>query len=133
MSVGDRVDPDNPLSNIFSISNDGALNIYDVEIECGLGEAFEGPTPKPIPDWKTFKSKYKSHISNLEPVTPVLSSGQKVSTTDLCVFGDMQMQYADLAMIVTYKEPWLIKGERHFRLITVKTREGKLIWMQQPF
>lgn len=129
------MDASDPLQTLVVVSNDSALPIYDVEFGCGLGEmagqAKQPPLPEEVDLDKTVESFTTSRLNYRKAVASTIRAGQKATTNTFCYLRGIA--YADIALIVSYRYFGLPgRQERNFRLVTVKSAEGKTYWMQLP-
>jgi hypothetical protein len=142
ISLIDSVDPDNPFSSRFTISNSGVIPLTDVsvgihpqvllvgngEIESPKREKGDAATTFTIvrPEWEHL------HLGADESLQIPLS---EIFSPDVINIGGDYRQFrgGDLSIIVKYR-PWLIPIQRVKELRVVAHREpnGKFYWNSIP-
>lgn len=128
LSIGERLDPGNPLSNQLIISNDGILSIYDVSINCTDGRvAYSSGRSIIIADGASIFRR-GDEVSRID-------SGQKFTTAFVCYTPELGQDPSafNFAVSVSYRPPLLPKKlVREFRLMGIRDSAGRLVMIQRP-
>lgn len=128
----DPVDPSNPFSASFTITNNNFIPLGEVSAWLGTGQVVtqpKKPSPGWIPNWQTriSKSEWKNHK---------LTMDERFTVTPADVVGlgpSASLEYADIAIIVVYR-PWILPlhREKVFRFDTRRQTNGLLYWYSKP-
>jgi len=121
--AGAPLDPSQPFTTPFTISNEGYLPIHDVTFRCRIRRAQAEDGAAII--------AYEKGISPTGFAVPLITPGEK--STVACPFPfefNAPFAGADFDFVVVFRPDWLLwHQEKSFRFGTTKTKEGQLIWL----
>jgi hypothetical protein len=119
------LNPTDPFSTPFSISNDGAFSIYDVEFSCSLNDV---------------KFPNGGGMSNLSvggyglPPIKVIEAGEKA--TYQCLIGSQETpkgSQADIHVVVSYQPKFIpCRIDKPYRFVMKQGSDKQWYWFQQP-
>ena len=126
------VDPANPLSSAFTITNTGFIKLSDVDVSFGMGQmGFGGVALRPnfVPTFTALQTmrEWSGHsLARDEAYTVTLSDFVNGG-------GPEPLTGADIAIVVQFK-PWFLpwKCEEGRRFVTKKQTDGRLYWYHYP-
>jgi hypothetical protein len=129
----DPVDPNNPFSVSFTITNSNFVSLRDVGARIALGQIMAEPLPFNPPKTLEYGS---GGITRPEWNHHKLGMDERFTITTQGIFGMLpgaKLSGADLAIVVSYK-PWIIplRREAAFRFITHRQSNGNLYWYSHP-
>lgn len=134
MSFNGPIDPEDPFSETFTITNNSTIGtLYDVSASVCLGQVVAKPLP--FAPLKVFPSPCGTSINTQEWMHHKLRTGESF-TVDARMFGmapNAKLSGADIAILVTY-QPFFLKSHRQavFRFITAPLANGNLYWAAWP-
>jgi hypothetical protein len=120
----ESLDPDDPFSTPFVVSNDGVLGINDVVLSCILVRLESATQHWAVEGFRSV---------GYAPTIPRLDPGEQGTAPCNPAVG-LKASAADIEVVVSYRPdyvPW--KKERPFRFVTVSSKDGKLHWIPQPY
>jgi hypothetical protein len=135
VSASAPLNPSDPFSSPFVISNDGYLPIRNVQFLCRLSDVNAQPPGLNLsfenisvmgPD--RFLGDKSQKIRDIDP------GGQATTKCNLSpLFPVMPIENADIAITVVY-QPAFYRSQKvkDFRFITVSGSDGQLRWVRQP-
>ena len=135
MEPGDRVDPSDPLSETFTVTNSGIGSLYDVTAGICIGQIIMNPisfNPQQtftLPCSEILRPEWKNHTLRMDErftvtlqgiIEPGPGSGATISG-------------ADIAVLVQY-HPWFMPfhREKAFRFITHSLPNKDVYWSSMP-
>lgn len=123
------IDPDDPFSTPFLISNEGYVPLFSVQFLMAIREVNRkgGGGIIGTPDFKTRFTAPDMKSTAFWPTDSYSFYAGRI----LRAHGSLES--ADIAIIVQYR-PFLVpfKRERIFRFITQRGPDNRLYWMQRP-
>jgi hypothetical protein len=139
VSTIDPVDPDNPFSSRFTITNTGFIALENVSVGIAPGKIDWGGdavlrTEGPLSDKShvLMSSNWQNHELRMdEPYT--ITPSDVFSPRGVQGPDNRPIQSADIAIIVTY-QPWFIPWSRSraFRFQARRGAAGKFLWYSVP-
>ena len=129
ISPGPALDQTDLFSTMFTVSNDGALPLYDVHTECRLNYV-KGPNNFSIVGEGTTREEpsWAPKVDPSEKMTVRCWMPVKSETG-----ASVQWRGADINIVVSYRPKfflWALTREMRFR--TQRNSDGLLQWFQQP-
>lgn len=126
------VDPSNPFSASFTITNISFIPLEDLNVSMGLGQV----VTEPAQINPNFVPNFMSRLARPEWANHRLSMDEKFTITigDLFSFGgEAKLSGADIAIVISYR-PWIIplRREKIFRFVTKRQTDGQLYWYSRP-
>jgi hypothetical protein len=133
VTPADAVDPNNPFSASFTITNANFVTLYNVGARIALGRVVAEPLPFDPPKHFEYGS---GGFTRPEWNNHTLAMDERFTITPQGMFGmqpGAKLSGADLAIVVRYR-PWFvpIKREHAFRFITHRQSNGELYWYSRP-
>jgi hypothetical protein len=129
VSVGDPVDPDNPFSSTFTVSNGNWVPLADVSV--GIG----GPGFLEFEGNRVVNVRSSGFMAQSAWLHHDLGTDEKFTITlsDIFATSNSDLQRADIRIVVKYK-PWLIPLQRSkvFRYEAHRQTNGKFYWYALP-
>jgi hypothetical protein len=125
VSSSEALNPSDPFSTPFVISNDGYLPIKETLFSCGFRNV--SYTAVDIDFSKGVESQYAA------PPIPTIGGGEKTTAwcfnpTETGMFGDIEQ--AEVDIVIRYRPAWLPWGqEKRARFLAVSGKDGKLYWL----
>jgi hypothetical protein len=133
VTSSDPVDPANPFSASFTITNTGYIPLRSVFIGVGVGQ-FGGHAATFDP---SRKPNYWPRVDRPEWKNLNLGLDEKFTITPGDIFGlgneNTRLGFADIAVVVSYEPPiipW--RREKVFPLIAHKQTNGQFYWYAKP-
>src|SRR5258708_1207593 len=134
---GDPVDPQNPFSAPFTVTNASTVPLTHVDISLTIGEVATEPftiDPNRQIDWTN--PKRRSEIAHVNWRGHYLAMDDRYTITPSDVFGlgqGARLGGATIAVNVDYRPMWLPwKREKVFRFNTRKQTNGQFYWYSVP-
>jgi hypothetical protein len=132
VSPSDPVDPANPFSSSFTITNANIVPLREVTALLGIGQI----ATEPAQNRPNFVPTFTSRLTMPNWKDHVLSMDEKFTITLADAFGlppGVRLSGGDIAIVITYK-PWFLpfRREKVFRFITHRQSNGILYWYSQP-
>lgn len=132
ISPRDPVDPTNPFSASFTVTNTGLVPLNDVGVRIALGEIIAEPLPFNPPKRFELGSGGFDRIGWLHHTLEI----DEPYTVPVSMFGlgkGERLSGADLAIVIRYK-PWFLPWHRDkaFRFQTYRQSNGGLYWYSVP-
>jgi hypothetical protein len=126
LSWGDPLDADNGLSGFATISNDGALPVYDVWVNCAFGNINDRSGGGMSMPGTGMVRQESNHAGRIGP-------GQKFTALDVCTTPVTQNPTTfDFTVRVTFKPFLLPEDYRDFRIVSVKRhKDGRVFAVQR--
>ena len=131
VTPSDPVDPTNPFSASFTITNTGYIPLRSVNVGFGLGEiGSQGATPTP-----NFKPAYRSRMQRPQWLNLNLGLDERITISPGDMFGikNTRLAFADIAIFVSYDTPiirW--RREKVFPFIAHEQTNGQFYWYSKP-
>lgn len=118
------LDPSDPFSTPFSISNDGAFSIYNVEFRCHFKDVS-------FPRGGGFKG---FSVQDDSPPIAVIEAGEKATTKCVIFAPNISIgSQGDIYVVVSYQPKFLpYRKEKLFRFIMKQGSDKQWYWFQQP-
>jgi hypothetical protein len=131
VSRSEPVDPSNPFSASFTITNESFIPLRDVGAAMGLGQIVTEPA-----GMSRFKPDFSSRITSEDWNGHALQMDEKFTITPSTIFAlapGAQLSGADVVIAVTYR-PWILpfKREKLSRFVTHRQTNGRLYWYSAP-
>ncbi len=131
VTQSDPVDPSNPFSASFTITNNTFIPLEHVTAFLGIGQIESEPAAA-IPN---FHPNFSTHLVKTNDwENHYLGRDERFAITPSDIFskGSGKISFADVAIGITYK-PWFLpwKMEKMFRFVTHKQPNG-LYWYSFP-
>lgn len=134
VSAGPPMNPQNIFLTPFIISNEGLLNLNNVDIVVALNEIkiANGPT------LKSYDAPFAPRFFLFNSTLSTLAPGEKYTISNPFIYHlspmiDRGVEYADIAVIVKFTIlPLHLNMERSFRFRTSKTADGIINWYREP-
>ena len=129
------LNPSDPFSTPFVISNDSLLPIYDVTIKCRLIDVkYVDQSLQVSSNTSWAISDAAKKIDRNESITALCHLRGFISVK-ISRLNDTEMMisHADIAVIMSFRQNytfWLT--EKPFRFVTAKSADGQLRWIRQP-
>lgn len=129
VSLPPPLDPSKPLSQPFTITNEGYFALNNVGMSCAI-RYIRDPACVSIKGAQDYSSRIQEH--EFERIAPVLEPGEKY--TKLCPIQDgCQIKQADIAVVVSFRPAWFpFFREKLFRFRTTEGADGNLYYYPQP-
>jgi hypothetical protein len=135
VSPSASLNPSDPFSTPFEVSNDGYLSIRDVQFLCrltdvqaqppGINLSFENIGVMGPDQFLGDKSQ------NIRDIGPGRQATTKCNLSP--IFPVMPIDRADISITVSYKPDYLWSPRSEdFRFVTVRSSDGQLRWVRQP-
>jgi hypothetical protein len=124
VTPSDPLDPNDPFTTTFTVTNEGTFPIYDVYLACEIQRVGNPPRNIQIINTRT--------ALGAEDTIPVMRPDQ--ATTTLCdlPFGfpdDAQPTAGDVEIQVEFDPKFLWRTTKEYRFTTVRTADGRLRWI----
>ena len=128
----DPVDPSNPFSASFTITNNNFIPLRQVQASFGIGHVVTAPAQPPANLVPTFESRHtkpewKDHRLRMD-------ESFTITPADLIeLHPPARLSSADIAVAVSFKL-WLlpVSNERIFRFRARQQSNGQFYWYSQP-
>ena len=135
ISTVSPLNPSDPFSTPFVVSNNSILSIHDVTIKCRvLDVKYVGQSIQITSNTVWVTSDVAKIIDKNESITALchlrkLISVKKSRLSDT----EIPINYADIAIITSFRPSFAFwTTEIPFRFITAKSADGQLRWLRQP-
>jgi hypothetical protein len=138
------LDPNDPFSVPFIITNEGTLPIHNVSsnymvnnikgVKVGEEENACDSCPK-IQGINGIGSESSDPISKIEAgeKTPLFVGAMKLTRPNGEIIDTATASNAEIVITVKYRPDWIPwRQERHWRFVTVTNAEGQLVWVPVP-
>ena len=123
----DRLDPDDPFSTIFLVSNDGVLPVHSVEFSC-VGDYVKYPN-----DIELFRNTSIEYT----PIRETIDAGDKVpvpcpAAGIIAASKDEPVRKAGITLKVMYRPDWWWSSheKKEFHFIGLIDRNDTVHWVQ---
>ncbi|MGA3131742.1 MAG: hypothetical protein ABSD59_13130 [Terracidiphilus sp.] len=126
ISIGDRLDPNDALSTQIIVSNDSFYPLYNLSLSCTGGTVnYEGGGEVIIKPGVTLHTN-GDEASSIGP-------GQKFTTVSFCHTPLGRPTSFDVVLRVEFKPFLFPLTHRDFRIVSVRTPDGKIATAQRPY
>jgi hypothetical protein len=125
IDISGSLQPHDPMSTVFFLSNDGALPIHDLHTNCHLGDV-----------QYSHNALQDVELMNVPGSTSdILSAGHKMTLPceHLLEIGDMPANKAEMIITVGYRPDWVWWHKyAEFPLKAEKGADGNWVWTHVP-
>jgi len=119
----ERIDPANPMTSLFNVTNDGLLPIYSVKFLCELKNV-QNPS---------FDAKDNKVFPNRQDRS-VLNPGEGAALHCGSGFFIGKIHSADIALNVSFRPAyWFLHHEKHFAFRASVSSDGVIHWMPKDY
>lgn len=129
VTQSDPVDPNNPFSAAFVLTNTGWTSMHDVRIAYAIAHmTFSGDYPETIGDphynSRMFLNNWEEHVVGID---------QRATITISDLYYGQHLESCDMAIVVVY-QPWIISHdmEKVFRFVAKRQSNRQLYWYAEP-
>ncbi|MDQ3714403.1 MAG: hypothetical protein M3388_19610 [Acidobacteriota bacterium] len=124
VSSSSPLNPSDPFSTPFYVSNDGLFAIYDVTFYCNFRDVtfFEGGSISGI------------SVRGSDPLIPSIEASERATTKCLLTYPDANRNdHGDIVVVVSYKPKFLpYRKERKFRFVMEQGSDKQWRWQPEP-
>jgi hypothetical protein len=124
VSVGEKLDNEQPFSTLFNISNDGLLTIHSVNRTCVVNEV--ETVDHAILSKTEFTSNKEGFINKLEP-------GEAVTTNCMVIYSRSRIIKADISVVISFHSAyWPFQLSKPYRFVGAMAKDGQIRWTTIP-
>jgi hypothetical protein len=132
VTISDPVDLDNAFSALVTVSNTGNIPLDSVSMQMGVGDICTQFAPCTAPDFPDPRRDYITRFNRKQLLPHGLMKIDEhftVALDDIAGAEEGKLVYADIAVIVKYKIPFIyFPLEKTYPLYTRRASNGKIYW-----